>query len=331
MTWLIRTDTAFSDVGKVPIFTMEMAFGDEENDFELTVPYSTELAKNTLVYVPETEWGGLIREDAVIREDGLTFRRYKGPTWHGLLSQRVVRPDPGESHLRLTGAAGNIIQSLIERCRLADIFVSGECGGAVIDVTLDRYCTLYEALRKALLAAGCVLTIQRDPDGLTRLGATSRPVLIDDAAGSRFGFRLERLHPVNHLVCLGKGEMVDRPVIDVYADSNGDVSQTQSIFGVDEIEEPYDDSTAEQEALLEDGLKHLKELQEFAHVEIILPAGDDYIIDSVVGIADAKTGLEATASICKAVVEFDDVKPPEVTYTLTDAVLNNASDAMERE
>lgn len=44
---------------------------------------------------------------------------------------------------------------------------------------------------------------------------------------------------VNHLVCLGKGELKDRLVIHLYVDEKGNVGQTQYYRGIDEIEETY--------------------------------------------------------------------------------------------
>lgn len=321
MTWLLRTDRAFSDIGCISVFLMEMAFGDDENDFRLEVPYDMELEKNTLVYVPETEWGGLIREPTIVRENGQLLRAYEGPTWHGLLAQRVLRPDAGKDYLTVSGMLDDVIGGLIARCGLDSIFEVGECPETPISFTFDRYCTLYEGLRKMLLSIGYILSIKRPAWGKTRLGALPRPKYIDDDAGSRFGFRVKRCHPVNHLVCLGKGELAARAVVDVYADSNGKVSRTKSISGIDEIEETYDDSTAEMDDLVKDGVKRLTELQELSQVELELPTGGDYCIDSIVGVSEAKTGLDVTASVCKVVAEFGDSDVPNVTYKLSDAVI----------
>ena len=55
---------------------------------------------------------------------------------------------------------------------------------------------------------------------------------------------------VNHLICLGKGELKDRMVIHLYVDSAGNVGQTQYYKGIDEVEAVYDSSGAEQDDLL---------------------------------------------------------------------------------
>ena len=61
-------------------------------------------------------------------------------------------------------------------------------------------------------------------------------------------------------MCLGKGELAQRTVIDLYADESGNVSKTQSMFGIDEVERAYDYSSAEDADLEQEGIKRLKEL-----------------------------------------------------------------------
>ena len=61
----------------------------------------------------------------------------------------------------------------------------------------------------------------------------------------------------NHLICLGKGELKDRLVIHLYIDDQGNISQTQYFFGINEIAEIYDSSGSEYEDLLKNGTEKL--------------------------------------------------------------------------
>ena len=62
-----------------------------------------------------------------------------------------------------------------------------------------------------------------------------------------------------------------------YADAAGNVSHTQSLFGVDEISALYDYSNADEEKLEEEGKKKLKEYQTQGSVEV--EAHDDIDVD----------------------------------------------------
>ena len=51
--------------------------------------------------------------------------------------------------------------------------------------------------------------------------------------------------PTNHVICLGKGDLRDRKVIHLYQDAKGNVSKTQSYFGIQEVTEIYDNANTE--------------------------------------------------------------------------------------
>ena len=67
--------------------------------------------------------------------------------------------------------------------------------------------------------------------------------------------------PVNHLICLGKGDLSERMVRHLYMDARGNISETQTFFGVDEVTETYDYSNVEsEEELITGGTQRLQEL-----------------------------------------------------------------------
>ena len=46
---------------------------------------------------------------------------------------------------------------------------------------------------------------------------------------------------VNHLICLGSGELRNRTVVHLYVDGNGNISQTQTFTGLEERAEVLDE------------------------------------------------------------------------------------------
>lgn len=320
---LVVTDTFYRNTGFLKRFKLDMAFGSDENDFTLTVPCRTKIPIGSLVYIPGTEWGGLVREPWVIREEGLTYRVYHGQTWHGLMAERVLYPDAGVDHLTASGDVSAVIQSLVERVGLQGIFQAAPSTGLTVpSFKFDHDSTyLYGGLMKMLESIGCILDIRRYASGKTLIGAMPTPMYVDDSRTSKMGLTAKRLHPINHLVCLGKGELKERIRVDLYADRKGNISQTQSIFGTDVREEIYDLPMSERDDLIESGIKYLKDKQVFTEAKIEMPDGISYPIGSIVNRKEARGGVEITARLGKVVVKLYSTGDREVTGTLTDETL----------
>lgn len=323
MSRLLYTDTSLRCAGRIPSYELDLAYGRDENDFELTCSLDVEMERGCCVWLPGTSIGGMVRGISVKREGGVSWWVYSGPTWTGLLAERVIRPSPGTDYYTVTGDLNTCIGALIARLGLGSIFSPSPspAGATVTNYAFDRYCDGYSGMAKLLRSKGYRLKAERQGQGKTMLSAV--PALTFSDRG-KWGFSVERTQPPNHLVCLGAGELKDRIVIDLFADSKGNVSQTQTIFGLDEICEVYD-TTQERADLLEDGTKRLKELQEPLSMEVELPDGGEWDVGDSVSVADAKTGVTATAEIIKAVVSAGAFWPePTVIYQCGEPSLKEA-------
>lgn len=320
---LVVTDTAYRNRRFIKRFKLDMAFGSDENDFLLTVPCSTKIELGSLIYVPGTEYGGIVREPWVIRDEGFTYRQYHGQTWHGLMAERVLYPDNGVDYLTVSGDTSTIIQTLINRVGLQDIFQAAPSAG--ISVSNHRFdhdsSYLYGGLMKMLEKVHCILDISRTTTGKTMIGVIPTPTHVDDSRTSKMGFSAKKFHPINHLVCLGKGELKDRVKVDLYADEKGNVSQTQKIFGTKVREEIYDLSASERDELIESGTKYLKDKQILTEAKIEIPERTDYRIGSIVKRREPKSGVDITAKVDKVVVKLYSTGQKEIEATLTDETL----------
>lgn len=317
---LVATDTNFRDERTIRSFGLDLAYGAEENDFRLAVPLWMRIEEGSAIYVPGTEWGGIIREPWVDKEDGLTWRVYWGHTWHGVMAERILYPDPGDDYLIVAGDANDIIQQMIIRTDLGALFEAAPpCGITIPRWQFDHDDTyLYNGLCKMLNSYGCRLKVRRGGSGKTQLSAEPIRSLIDDGRGSKYGYELKIHHPVNHLKCLGKGDLAERIVIDLYADRQGNISQTQSIFGIDLREEIYDAPNADRDQLLEQGTQHLRDLQLLSEASLSLPEGASYNVDDVVGVDDADTGISVRSSISKVTVKVSGSSRPTVSNEMRD-------------
>ena len=110
---------------------------------------------------------------------------------------------------------------------------------------------------------------------------------------------------VNHLICLGSGELKDREVYHLYVDDKGNIGTNQYYFGVDEIAEIYDYAGAETEDLIQGGTDRLKEVMNNNIFGIRVDAAMEIAIGDMVGGRDYLSGMKMTAPITGKVVRWD--------------------------
>ena len=300
---LVVADTKLGNVSEIEDFTLDVAFGADENALTLTVEEKSAPAAGQLVYIDATEYGGVI--DQVKRGSGRGATgtvECKGRTWHGILAGKRLLPDSGSGYLSVSGKAGEVLASLVGRMGLSDLF-SAASDDSAVSFTFERFCDGYSGLKAMAKANGRKVSMRRN-GGKVEL---SLPPVVDYASkvdSDLLDFTLTSVHRcVNHLVCAGTGELEDRAVVHFYADAAGNVSHTQSLFGVDEITALYDYSNADEEKLEEEGRKKLQEYQTQGSVEV--EAHDDIDVDvgDVISARDNAHGRTVTATVAKKIVK----------------------------
>jgi len=109
---------------------------------------------------------------------------------------------------------------------------------------------------------------------------------------------------VNHLICLGTGELRDRVVVDLYADTAGNISQTQTIAGIDEITEVFENTGAELENLIETGTNRLEDLlSKNTFTAAIKRVENELYIGDIITGQDYITGNRVTRPISRKIVK----------------------------
>lgn len=299
-------DEDFRAYADVVDFNLDLAFGADENDFSLTVNGPVQPVPHGYVGIVGTEYGGVV--DAVqSKRDGATRTAvYSGRTWHGILDGKVLCPDAGASHITVAGSAADVAASLIARMGLEGVFLAyrDETAPYIATSDLDRFCTGWEALQKLFAGVGCRCALALAGSAVEVSAAPVRSVL-DDAGGS-VGFDAKRDHrPVNHLVGLGGGELQDRVVAHWYADADGVVSRTQTLFGTDERAAVYDYNNADAGELDEKTREKLAEMQDSSTASVEVEEATVGIGDTVTA-RDDQLGIEVTAKVSKVVVKVSD-------------------------
>ena len=297
MVSLIVTDAKHKPLRAVDDYTLDLAYGSDENSFKLTCLPQPE--SSALIMIDGTEYGGLV---TVRNTDGSV----EGPTWHGLLSRRILQPDTGRDYLTVSGAAGDVLNMLFKRIGLDALFTASARHAVTIgSYSFDRYTDAYTGIRKMLAANNAKLRLIW-ADG--RVNAYALPVEhYGDSIDSdllEFKASLDS-QPVNHLIGLGTGELKDRAVVHWYADVNGNVSQTQSLTGLAERQAVYDYSNAKPDELNTETRKKLIELQSQGGVEVTITDNtlSMDVGDTVTG-RDNRLGITLTVPVAKKIREI---------------------------
>ena len=312
-------------LGVIKRYTLDLAFGDsEENDFELEIPerfaYNVDgsmIEAGDCVFFPETEWGGIVDGMEYDTTGSYPTLTYTGRTWHGILSHKIIEPDQGEDYYIVSGTAQSILATLIDRLDVSGVFEAAAGDETQISYQFDRYTDAYTGIRKMLSQYGLRLHVERGL-GLCRLSAVAVRDLSEGIDDNFLAFVMSQSRPVNHLICLGQGDLAERTVIHLYMGADGNVGDTQTFYGVDEIVETYDYSSVEDEEELESsGIERLQEYYEDSQsLEAEIPDELDARIGDEVTGSSVVVPLEVTATVAAITVKVENNGSPEVSYTV---------------
>lgn len=306
---LIYMNDKKEDIGAMKDYNLDLAFGIEENDFECNIPAGNHCCEASyFLYFENTEYGGIV--DSVKVNTETDEISYMGRTWHGIMESKVLEPDAGEDYLVLTGEANSVLSYLIDRMGLSDLFrVSEEDSEITIkSYKMNRYIGGYNGIRKMLKASGAKLHISFT-NGMVEISAVPFVDYSQDEQfdTDQFSFVIKKnSHPVNHVICLGKGELAEREVHHIYADASGKISDVQVFTGLDEVAKVYDYSNAEStEELIQGGIDIIKESWKSDEVSFDFDSdASTYDINDIVGANERITGIEVAASITKKIVNI---------------------------
>lgn len=271
--------------------SVDIDIGDT-NDFEIVIPLGDwdngKHGYGNRIYVPGTEYGGIIRDTEIITKEEEVYLR--GPTWRGLLCGKIIEPPEGEAYRILDGEINDCIRELISERFDGLFYVPEEHSGAVLSGwKVERYAKLYSELMKIAEKNGFKISIGYDQE--------KKVVAVRAAAVENYAEELEYSQDgkvdfcirdcrsgVNHLICGGKGEGAERDIIHLYVQEDGSIGEKKYYEGLEEISDFYDYGNAEDtETLKNEGRKRLMELQNYKKLEMFVDNIDLDIGDIVAG------------------------------------------------
>ena len=276
------------------------------NKFEITtaLPTSKEgllWAENeisTIIYVEGTEYGGEISGSEISIADNTI--KYTGRTWRGCLDQWIIEPPAGQDYLVVSG---NLAESLrlLPMGEFISVSDTPYVGGTY---QFNRYIKTFEGATNLLTAAQSNLRmafrfVSDGESGTAWLDVVEardmrNTVEVSQDYNAKIQLTITRDgNTPRELICLGSGELKDRQVLKLYADSDWNVSTTP-IAGAYPVE-VYDFSSSED--LAADGRKHFLELIH-NHEQIEVTISDlDIRLSDIIGAKDILTGETVSAEI----------------------------------
>lgn len=304
---LIYANEEKEDIGVLDIYNLDLAYGADENNFEIQMPlYEHKCKENYFLYIEDSEYGGIIDTISVNTETEVVS--YAGRTWHGILESKIIVPDIGEDYFIVSGDANEVMAALITRLGLGELMsANAESSGIYITEYKFRYIDGYKGIASMLAEYGAKLKIIWH-EGKAVLSAY--PIVNysenEEWDSDLVNFVIDKVYnKINHLICLGKGELSERLVINLYSDAAGNISTTQTFFDSKEIVSVYEQTNeADADKLTESGIKKFKTLRDLDKVEISFDATDEtYDIGDIVGATEQTTGIFIAKAITKKVVK----------------------------
>ena len=319
---LIYTNAAGDDVGVLQGFTLDLAYGADENDFQLELSIDNQaIEAGAFVYIDGTEYGGMV--DGVDVDTERRLVKYLGRSFHGILNSRIIQPPSGYAYRTVSGEANKVIGELIAAVGLGGLFeASAEDSTITIPYTkIDRYIPAYEGINKILKKNDAKL-VMAFRNGKIQLSAKNIVNYAENEqySSDHYKFNITKYsNKVNHLICLGTGELTARQVIHLYVQKDGSIGTTAYYKGLDEYAAVYDYSSVESiEELEKGGRERLQELwnSDSASMELI---DDETVLDinDIVGATEEVTHTTITNRIVKKIIKIKN-NAIEIDYKVGD-------------
>ena len=296
--------------------SIDVDVGDT-NDFELVLSRSYAkrfgVKKGFRFFVPETEYGGIIED--VQSDTSFSNLTYGGYVWRGYLEQLIIQPPSGQAYLVVSGDANRILENVLST-GIGQLFtVPEEDSGIQITRYRFRYDTALEGLTKMLAAHHARLDIQAvEGAGNGTFRVMIRAVPIHNYSEELQYDGDDHINVsvrdygcgINHLICLGQGELEERTVLHLYVQLDGSISTKQYYKGVSERMAVYDySSVSDDSELMSGGMERLRELMNYKSAEMSISDADLQIGD-IVSARDRDAGTVLSRPVVNKVLTCGD-------------------------
>lgn len=306
---IIIADENGAEIRNLLFDSYDFEVGHESNDFQIVIKREEyeSIPKKARIYIPDTELGGLFRQLETDTENGVICPG--GITWRGMMTKKIIRPAAGADYATDSGELNAIIKAKVEAA-FPGLFIGVSTStGVTVNWQYERYCTLEDGLKKLLQSVGYRLDLSYSQSSKAVI-AQAVPIVdysesIEFSSDLRVNYQMKQQGDgVNHLICLGKGELKNRIVRDLYIDQNGNVSTTQYYTGIDEIAEVYDSSGSEATDLVRTGSERLISVANKDVFNIKVDPEIEVAIGDIVGGRDYLSGMTMAAPVWSKIIKY---------------------------
>lgn len=274
-----------------------------DNDFEITVPseeWTDRFNDYSIVYDEDGgELGGLVKGKTsdTAQENVIIW----GLTWRGIIKQDYIEPPDGQAYYEARGDANSFLRDVLDNYFDGLIVGSEELCGVNVNYDI-RYINKLEAIEKTLEKSNLKMKITFI-GGCAVVSAVDMISDIDVELSNDYGYDImakDLKNGINHVICLGQGELTERTIVHLYLLSNGTITQDKEqatadgIYGLYETKTIYDNSNAQDiSELIEGGSDKLISNEKSLTINNV--TGVD--IGDVVNARDYITGIFMTKKI----------------------------------
>lgn len=342
---LIYTDTDLVEQGYLSGAVMDFQEEESENSFTLEMGLDdySKLSDGCYVFDESNpQFGGRVQKVRIqTAQNSLTW---SGLTFSGVLSTKIIEPPSGQAYREIYGTLSEKVNTILELVGLDGVFYTNASGSAESNWKIDRYTDVLSAFRKLAAQSNLAMDVSFDKthNGQKLLISfrTAKTVEAGEEYDSDlFSFDIEKdMMPVNHLICLGGGQLEERQVCHLYRiDSDffyreGNSSNVYRLADpeprfpiasfldnwslADEVVSVYDYSSVESyEELQKEGLKHFQEiLDNSTKLEITPPEEAVFRLgDNIAGLEQI-SGIYVEKEVRKIIYKAQDDLQPTITY-----------------
>lgn len=305
---VIYTDSSGLPQGELHKYSIDLDIG-KDNDFQIGMNLKNHcMSHGSIWYVENTEYGGIVDDVKIDTKKNTVY--YSGRAFRGILEKKIIEPESGQDYYTVSGDANRILEQLIEKVGLSDLFIvpTDDAGIKISNNQFERYTDMYAGVQKMLSSVNAKLVCIATEETKVQIRANqiedlSEKYEYSDDYGMQVIFEQNR-GGVNHLMCLGGGELAERTVVHLYVDNYGNVGDTQYYKGVSEITEIYEYGNIESdEELRKQGIQKLNELK---NRDSLTAQFDklDVDIGDIVGGKNRQTGVTMKEVISSEIVKI---------------------------
>lgn len=305
---VIYTDSSGLPQGELHKYSIDLDIG-KDNDFQIGMNLKNHcMSHGSIWYVENTEYGGIVDDVKIDTKKNKVY--YSGRAFRGILEKKIIEPESGQDYYIVSGDANRILEQLIEKVGLSDLFIvpTDDAGIKISNNQFERYTDMYAGVQKMLSSVNAKLVCIATEETKVQIRANqiedlSEKYEYSDDYGMQVIFEQNR-GGVNHLMCLGGGELAERTVVHLYVDNYGNVGDTQYYKGVSEITEIYEYGNIESdEELRKQGIQKLNELK---NRDSLTAQFDklDVDIGDIVGGKNRQTGVTMKEVISSEIVKI---------------------------